>query len=152
MKKKHKVITLCGSTRFKDKFIETQRKLALEGNIVFSLDFFDKSEGSVSLSDKDIELLTEIHKGKIKLSDEIFVINVDGYVGSATKDEIAYALSLNKKVAFLESIIRFHLEIHKEIAKLYCPFCKAHYSEETAHFYKNTIRMICRNCKRCIVS
>ena len=34
---KYKVITLCGSTRFKDEFIETQKRLTLEGNIVISV-------------------------------------------------------------------------------------------------------------------
>ena len=34
---KYKVITLCGSTRFKDEFIEAQKRLTLEGNIVISV-------------------------------------------------------------------------------------------------------------------
>ena len=35
-----KVITLCGSTRFKDEFLETQKRLTLEGNIVISVGLF----------------------------------------------------------------------------------------------------------------
>ena len=34
---KYKVITLCGSTRFKDEFMEAQKRLTLEGNIVISV-------------------------------------------------------------------------------------------------------------------
>ena len=31
---KYKIITLCGSTRFKDEFLKVQKQLTLEGNIV----------------------------------------------------------------------------------------------------------------------
>ena len=41
--KKYKVITLCGSTRFKDAFIEAQKRLTLEGNIVISVGLFGHS-------------------------------------------------------------------------------------------------------------
>ena len=34
----YKVITLCGSTRFKDVFMEAQKRLTLEGNIVINVD------------------------------------------------------------------------------------------------------------------
>ena len=40
---KYKVITLCGSTRFKDAFLETQKRLTLEGNIVISVGLFGHS-------------------------------------------------------------------------------------------------------------
>lgn len=33
----YKVITLCGSTRFKDEFLQTQKDLTLQGNIVISV-------------------------------------------------------------------------------------------------------------------
>ena len=40
---KYKVITLCGCTRFKDAFIEMQKRLTLEGNIVISVGLFGHS-------------------------------------------------------------------------------------------------------------
>ena len=43
---KYKVITLCGSTRFKDAFMEAQKKLTLEGNIVISVGLFGHSGDS----------------------------------------------------------------------------------------------------------
>ena len=39
----YKVITLCGSTRFKDAFMEAQKRLTLEGNIVISVGLFGHS-------------------------------------------------------------------------------------------------------------
>ena len=45
-----------------------------------------------------------IHKQKIDMSDEIYVINKDGYIGESLKDEIQYAIENKKKVTYLEPI------------------------------------------------
>ena len=52
---------------------------------------------------KTKEMLDDMHKRKIDMADEIFVINVDGYIGESTKSEIEYALANNKKVNYLEN-------------------------------------------------
>lgn len=96
-----KVVTLCGSTRFKTEFIETQKKLTLEGVIVISVGLFGHSGDTISDSQK--QMLDRMHFAKIEMADEIFVINVGGYIGSSTKNEIAYAKSLGKKISYLES-------------------------------------------------
>ena len=105
----YKIITLCGSTRFKDAFTEQQKRLTLEGNIVISVGLFGHSgddevwenmdEGTVT---RTKEMLDDMHKRKIDLSDEIFVINVGGYIGSSTRSEIEYALAAGKPVRYLE--------------------------------------------------
>ena len=46
-------------------------------------------------------MLDEMHKRKIDMADEIFVINVDGYIGSSTRSEIAYANEHGKPVNYL---------------------------------------------------
>ena len=43
-----------------------------------------------------------MHLRKIDLADEIFVINVGGYIGESTKREIAYATKTSKKINYLE--------------------------------------------------
>ena len=100
----YKVITLCGSTRFKDAFEETNKKLTLEGNVVLSVGLFSHAQenGEEWASNGIKEMLDEIHKRKIDMADEIFVINVGGYIGSSTRSEIEYAKSKNKKVNYLE--------------------------------------------------
>jgi len=99
---KYKVITLCGSTRFKDAFMETQKRLTLEGNIVISVGLFGHS-GDNEVWTKGIkEMLDDMHLRKIDLADEIFVINVGGYIGSSTKTEIEYAEKTGKPVRYLE--------------------------------------------------
>lgn len=100
---KYKVITLCGSTRFKEQFLETQKLLTLKGNIVISVGLFGHSgDNEVWLKDTK-QMLDDMHKRKIDMADEIFVINVNGYIGSSTKSEIEYALKTGKKVSYLEN-------------------------------------------------
>lgn len=106
---KYNVVTLCGSTRFKNEFMEAQKRLTLEGNIVISVGLFGHSgdqevwenmdEGTLT---KTKEMLDDMHKRKIDMADSIYVINVGGYIGESTKSEIEYALSHGKTVRFLE--------------------------------------------------
>lgn len=99
----YKIVTLCGSTRFKDQFLEMQKKLTLEGNIVISVGLFGHSGDKEVLNDGVKEMLDDMHKRKIDLADEIYVINVGGYIGSSTKSEIEYAIKTGKKVNYLEN-------------------------------------------------
>lgn len=101
--KSYRVITLCGSTRFKDKFIETRKKLTLEGNIVLSPEVFGHSGDTEALSEETKKMLDDLHLAKIDLSSEIYVINVGGYIGESTSREIEYAKSKNKIVKYYEA-------------------------------------------------
>ena len=106
---KYKVITLCGSTRFKKEFMEVQKRLTLEGSIVISVGLFGHSgdsevwenmdEGTLTATKK---MLDDMHKRKIDMADEIFVINVGGYIGESTRSEIRYAEITGKPVRYLE--------------------------------------------------
>ena len=105
----YKVITLCGSTRFKDAFLLAQKKLTLEGNIVISVGLFGHSGDSEVWEGMSEDTLTQtklmlddMHKRKIDMADEIFVINVGGYIGSSTRSEIDYAHATGKPVRYLE--------------------------------------------------
>lgn len=100
---KYKVVTLCGSTRFKDAFMEAQKRLTLEGNIVISVGLFGHSGDNEVWTEGNKEMLDDMHLRKIDMSDEIFVINVGGYIGSSTQAEIAYADRTGKPVRYLET-------------------------------------------------
>lgn len=95
------VITLCGSTRFKEDFERVNKKLTLAGNIVLSVGCFGHS-GDVFTEEQKV-MLDDIHKRKIDMADEIFVINKNGYIGDSTKSEIAYAYEHKKPVVFMEA-------------------------------------------------
>ena len=99
----YKIITLCGSIKFKEEFMKIQQKLTLDGNIILMPNFFN----NIKKEDIDEEMkrmLDEMHKQKIDMSDEIYVINVGGYIGESTKTEIEYAKVKGKKISYLESI------------------------------------------------
>lgn len=100
---KYKVITLCGSTKFKDEFLREQKRLSLEGNIVISVGLFGHSGDNEVWTEGTKEMLDDMHKRKIDMADEIFVINKDGYIGQSTRSEIDYAKSTNKKVNYMET-------------------------------------------------
>ena len=110
MVKNYKVITLCGSTRFKDEFMRVQKELTLKGNIVISVGLFghagdnevweNMDEGTIT---KTKEMLDDMHKRKIDMADEIYVINVGGYIGDSTKSEIKYAKEHGKRVNYLNN-------------------------------------------------
>ena len=103
------VMTLCESTRFKEEFMMAQKRLTLKGHIVISVGLFGHSgdeevwdgmdEGTLS---KTKEMLDDMHKRKIDMADEIFVINVGGYIGDSTRSEIDYAIEHGKKIRYLE--------------------------------------------------
>ena len=99
---KFRVITLCGSTRFKDEFITVQKRLTLEGNIVISVGLFGHSGDNEVWTPGTKEMLDEMHKRKIDMANEIFVINKGGYIGSSTRSEIEYAEATGKAVRYLE--------------------------------------------------
>ena len=110
MVKNYKVITLCGSTKFKEEFMKVQKDLTLKGNIVISVGLFghsgdnevweNMSEGELT---KTKVMLDDMHKRKIDLADEIFVINKNSYIGESTKSEIEYAIKTGKKVNYMEN-------------------------------------------------
>ena len=101
---KYPVITLCGSTRFKEQYLEAQKRLTLAGNIVISVGLFGHSGDEEVWTEGTKEMLDDMHKRKIDMADEIYVINVDGYIGSSTKSEIEYALRNGKRVKYLEEV------------------------------------------------
>ena len=99
----YKIITLCGSIKFKDEFMRVQEKLTLDGNIVLTPNFFNNiKKEEIDLETK--KMLDEMHKQKIDMSDEIYVINIGGYIGESTKSEIEYAKEKGKRISYLESI------------------------------------------------
>ena len=101
---KFKVITLCGSTRFKTEFLDAQKRLTLDGNIVISVGLFGHSGDDEVWAEGTKEMLDDMHKRKIDMADAIYVINVGGYIGSSTRSEIDYALQNGKEVYYLESV------------------------------------------------
>jgi hypothetical protein len=100
-----KVITLCGSTRFEAQFAEVSQRLTMEGCVVLSVGMFrlpDLPGYDWATDSDDIRgRLATVHLQKVRMADEVFVIDPGGYLGESTRREIAYAESLGTPVRYL---------------------------------------------------
>lgn len=108
--KRPKIVCLCGSTKFKDAFTNAQLKETLNGHIVLTIGCNMKSDTEIfgHLSSKEFHAtkkkLDKLHFRKIEMADWILVLNVGGYIGESTSNEIAHANKLGKPVKYLEPI------------------------------------------------
>jgi hypothetical protein len=105
-----RIVCLCGSTRFYDTFQQANYDLTMAGQIVLSVGFYPHAttehghgEGVGHDSAEKVEL-DELHKRKIDLADEVYVLNVGGYIGESTRSEIDYAEKLGKPVRYMEPL------------------------------------------------
>jgi len=98
---KPKLICLCGSTKFKDEFEKITMEESLNGNVVMSVGCFEHHD-DIRLSKGEKQNLDDLHESKIKMADEIFVINVKGYIGESTKKGILFAKELGIPIRYLE--------------------------------------------------
>lgn len=96
-----KIVCLCGSTKFEEQFIITNRDETLKGNIVLSVGVFAHGRDKQFISHTQKVKLDNLHKRKIDLADEVIVLNVDGYIGKSTRSEIEYAKNNNKSIRYL---------------------------------------------------
>lgn len=100
-----KIITVCGSYKFKKEMSEITEKMALKGNCMLTPIELTKPNKEAYTEDEAL-MIDKMHKEKIKLSDAILVVNVNGYIGSSTKSEIEFAKKLNKEIIYYSDIIK----------------------------------------------
>ena len=97
---------LCGSTRFGAEFEKQNWLATLEGKIVLSIGVLKHGPTAGHLGEligpEVAEALDKLHLRKIDLADEVFVLNVGGYIGDSTRAEIAYAKKTGKPIEYLE--------------------------------------------------
>lgn len=102
--KRPKIVCLCGSTHFKSHFEHWNRKLTHEGVIVLTVGSFPHVDGMMEVLEVAgiKKRLDELHLRKIDLADEVLILNVNGYIGHSTQNELNYARKKKKKIRFLE--------------------------------------------------
>ena len=96
---KVKIITVCGSYKFKKEMLEITEKMALQGNCMLTPIELSKPNKE-AYTESEAQILDKMHKEKIKLADSILVVNVNGYIGNSTQKEIEYAKALGKEVLY----------------------------------------------------
>ena len=105
-----RVVTICGSMRFADEM----KKIAfiLEKSHNMNVLQCVYNEENIELSDDDIKHLNEAHLSNIQISDAIYVVNLNGYIGEQVKKEIAYAKKLGKEVILHTDFINERTPMH----------------------------------------
>ena len=95
-----KIITICGSLKYQKEMMIEAEKLALKGYCVLT-PVFSVSD-NIEITKEQISKMKEAHFKKIELSDSIFVLNINNYIGDSTKMEIDYAKKLGKEIIYYE--------------------------------------------------
>ena len=99
-----KIITLCGSLKFKKEMMMVAEVMALKGNCILTPVY--PVIKNHERTDKQLRMLKEAHFKRIELSDAILVINIDNYIGNSTNLEIEYAKKLGKEIIFYTDLIK----------------------------------------------
>lgn len=100
-----KIITVCGSLKFYKEMMEITEKMELLGNCMIVPMYNPYKPNKDDFTEEEASMLLKMHEEKIKLADAILVINVNGYIGSGTKEEIEYAKNLNKEIIYYTDLI-----------------------------------------------
>ena len=93
-----KIVTICGSMKFMNEMMIVAQKLAFQGYCVLTPIY--PVIQNIEITEKKLCFLKDAHFKKIDLSDLIYVIDKDGYIGESTRLEIEYAKSLGKDIVY----------------------------------------------------
>lgn len=92
-----RVVTICGSMRYYNHMLAEATKRTVLGEIVL-MPFVLKVDDSI-----DSDMLDELHRDKIGISDAIVIVHAEGVdIGASTAEEIAYAQQSGKKIEWVE--------------------------------------------------
>lgn len=100
-----KIITVCGSLKFYKEMVEITEKMELQGNCMLVPIYNPSKSSKDDFTEEEALMLDKMHKERIKLSDAILVVNVDGYIGKSTSKEIEYARVLDKEIIYYTDLI-----------------------------------------------
>jgi hypothetical protein len=103
------IICICGSSRFAEYHAIARWLFERDGKTICIMinylpQHYAESEFGVGKNDHFAEasgrkeILDELHKRKIDISDAIFVVDIDGYIGESTRSEMEYAEKLNRPI------------------------------------------------------
>ncbi len=99
-----KIITLCGSYKFKKEMSEVAEAMTLAGNCVLTPNELTRPSKE-DYTFEEAQMIDLMHKEKIKISDAILVVNVGGYIGKSTQSEIEFAEKLGKEIMYYTDMI-----------------------------------------------
>lgn len=94
-----KMVCFCGSTKFKNEYLQAAQEESLAGNIILMSGVFSQADG-IELTEAQIWTLISVHREKIEMCDEVLVVNPGGCIGDSTASEIEYAEELGKPIRY----------------------------------------------------
>ena len=97
-----KVITICGSMRYKKEMMKVAENFALKGYCILT-PIYQVTE-KILINKQQKELLKNEHFKRIEISDAILALNIDNYIGESTKLEINYAKKLKKEILYYTNL------------------------------------------------
>lgn len=93
-----KTITICGSMKFAEKMKQIAWRLEVEkGFNVLQCIYNEQNDPITKEAQKH---LATAHYRKIDICDAIYIVDIDGYIGSSVADEILYAKEKGKELIF----------------------------------------------------
>lgn len=95
-----KVVTLCGSMKFAKQMQEIAMELEIKCGHCVLTPVGDKIG---QLSKIEIQKLAQAHFKKIEMSDAVYIVNIDGYIGESVSKELHYAKEHNKEIIYHEN-------------------------------------------------
>lgn len=101
-----KIITVCGSLRFYKEMMEITEQMELQGNCMLVPIYNPAKSSKDDFTEEEALILDDMHKERIKLANAILVVNVDGYIGNSTQNEIEFAKSLGKEIIYYTELIK----------------------------------------------
>lgn len=98
-----RIVAIIGSSKFKDHHLGVAQRETLKGHIVLLSGFWHHRD-MAPITDEQKRQIDELMLDKIDLSTEVFVVNVNGYVGESTQKGILRAKDLGKPLRYLEPL------------------------------------------------
>lgn len=102
---KVKTVTICGSRRFMDEILKAKMDFERMFYIVHTPNFSFTKDDLEEFTDEQLDMLHEVHYTKMRNSDFVYIVNVDGYIGSDTMREVDYAKEHNMEIRYLVEVV-----------------------------------------------
>lgn len=98
-----KIITICGSLKFQNEMKQIAEEMELKGHCILPVIYPTKSDKN-AYTEEELKMFDKMHKEKIKLSNAILVVDLNGYIGNSTQNEIEFAKSLDKEILYYSDL------------------------------------------------
>ncbi len=105
-----KTVTICGSMKFEKEMQRIAFLLETKHNLNVLQCVYNIED--LEISEAERGFLEKAHFRKIELSDAVYVVDMQGYIGSQVSKEIEYAKALGKEIILYSEHIAANMPAH----------------------------------------